>query len=97
MPRETMASELIRYMVEANRVVKVTSELVYTRGQWEEIESRIRAHFKERPALSMADFKDILQVSRKYAVPVLEHLDRLGLTRREGDERRPGPKASTDK
>ncbi len=97
MPRDTMAPELVRYMVEANRVVKVTSELLYTRGQWEEIESRIRAHFRKRPALSMADFKDILQVSRKYAVPVLEHLDRLGVTRREGDERRPGPKAGIDK
>jgi selenocysteine-specific elongation factor len=91
-PRESRPQELVRYLVEANRVVKVTSELLYTRGQWEEIETRIRAHFRTRPALSMADFKGILQVSRKYAVPVLEHLDRLGVTKREGDERRPGPK-----
>ncbi|HEV8129052.1 MAG TPA: selenocysteine-specific translation elongation factor [Candidatus Eisenbacteria bacterium] len=91
-PRENRPEELIRYLLEANRVVKVTSELLYTRGQWEEIEGRIRAHFRTRPALSMADFKDILQVSRKYAVPVLEHLDRLGVTKREGDARRPGPK-----
>jgi selenocysteine-specific elongation factor len=34
----------------------------------------------------------MLQVSRKFAVPLLEHLDRSGLTRREGDRRVPGPR-----
>jgi selenocysteine-specific elongation factor len=91
-PRETRPQELVRYLIESDRVVRVTSELLYTRGQWEEIEARIRAHFRTRPTLAMGDFKSILQVSRKYAVPLLEHLDRIGLTRREGDERFPGPK-----
>ncbi len=40
----------------------------------------------------MGAFKDMVQVSRKYAVPMLEHLDRTGVTRREGDERVPGPR-----
>ena len=42
--------------------------------------------------LTMAAFKETIQVSRKYAVPILEHLDRTGLTRRQGDERVPGPR-----
>jgi selenocysteine-specific elongation factor len=84
--------ELIRYLVEAGQVVKVTSELLYTREQWEEVASRVRAHFARHPSLTMAAFKDLLQVSRKYSVPILEHLDRSGLTRREGDLRVPGPK-----
>jgi len=84
--------ELVRYLVESGRVVKVTSELVYTRAQWEEIERRVAGHFQAQPRLGMADFKNYLQVSRKYAVPLLEHLDRVGITRREGDERVPGPK-----
>jgi selenocysteine-specific elongation factor len=79
-------------MIESGRAVKVTSELVYTRAQWEEIERRVAAHFARSPRLGMGDFKGYLQISRKYAVPLLEHLDRLGITRREGDERIPGPK-----
>ncbi|HLQ66842.1 MAG TPA: selenocysteine-specific translation elongation factor [Candidatus Limnocylindrales bacterium] len=92
MPREARPQELVRYLIESDRVVRVTSELLYTRSQWEEIENRIRAHFRKSTTLALADFKSILQVSRKYAVPLLEHLDRIGLTRREGDERLPGPK-----
>jgi selenocysteine-specific elongation factor len=91
-PRESRPTELVRHMIESGRAVKVTSELVYTRAQWEEIERRVAAHFARNPRLGMGDFKGYLQISRKYAVPLLEHLDRLGITRREGDERIPGPK-----
>jgi selenocysteine-specific elongation factor len=79
-------------MIESGRLVRVTSELAYTRRQWDEIERGLAAHFAGAPRLAMADFKNRFQVSRKYAVPLLEHLDRLGITRREGDERIPGPK-----
>ena len=75
-PRETRPVELVRYLVEAGRVVKVTSEMVYTRAQWEEIERRLASHFERHGVLSMGEFKGLLQVSRKYAIPLLEHLDR---------------------
>jgi selenocysteine-specific elongation factor len=85
-------ADLIRYLVDSGRAVKVTSELLYPAPLWEELESRLRAHFRKNSTLSMGAFKDLVQVSRKYAVPLLEHLDRTGLTRREGDDRVPGPR-----
>ena len=85
-------ADLIRYLVESGRAVKVTSELLYPRGLWDELETRLAAHFSKNRTLSMGAFKELAQVSRKYAVPMLEHLDRTGVTRREGDDRVPGPK-----
>ena len=84
--------ELIRYLVDSGRAVKVTSELLYPRSLWDELTSRLRVHFQKNRTLSMGAFKDMVQVSRKYAVPMLEHLDRTGVTRREGDDRVPGPR-----
>lgn len=84
--------ELVRYLVDTGRAVKVTSELLYPTWLWAEIESRVRTHFTGKPVLTMTEFKELLHVSRKYAVPLLEHLDRAGLTRREGDARLPGPR-----
>jgi selenocysteine-specific elongation factor len=92
-PADLKPAELVRYLVESGRAVKVTSDLLYTTVQWAEIESRVRSHFAKNPTMAMAEFKDLLQVSRKYAVPLLERLDRTGLTRREGDLRLPGPRA----
>jgi len=93
LPAGLDSGELVRHMIEAGRAVRVTSELLYPLPLWVEIEKRVRDHFTRRPSLTMAEFKDLLQVSRKYAVPLLEHMDRTGLTRREGDARTPGPKA----
>jgi selenocysteine-specific elongation factor len=91
-PPAERPAELIRYLVDSGRAVKITSELLYPRALWDELEARLRAHFRKNATLSMGTFKELTQVSRKYAVPLLEHLDRLGITRREGDERVPGPR-----
>ncbi len=51
----------------------------------------VRAHFRGVAVLSTADFKTLSGgLSRKYAIPLLEHLDARGLTRRHGDVRVPG-------
>jgi selenocysteine-specific elongation factor len=91
-PPAERPGELIRYLVDSGRAVKVTSELLYPRTLWDDLEGRLRSHFEKNATLSMGAFKDLFQVSRKYAVPMLEHLDRTGVTRREGDERVRGPK-----
>ena len=91
-PASERPQELVRYLVDSGRVLKVTSELLYPRALWDEVESRVKTHFKRKAALTMGEFKDLFAVSRKYAVPLLEHLDRTGMTRRQGDERVPGPK-----
>jgi hypothetical protein len=44
--------------------------------------------------MTMADLRDLLGTTRKYAVPIGEYLDRIGLTRREGDVRRLGEAGS---
>ncbi len=85
--------ELIRYLVESGRAIKVTAELLYPAERWAELEAKVRQHLSRNPDLSMAAFKELFQVSRKYSIPVLEHLDRTGLTRRQGDVRVAGPRA----
>ena len=42
---------------------------------------------KASPKMDVTRFKDLTGVSRKYAIPLLEYLDRERVTRRQGDER----------
>jgi selenocysteine-specific elongation factor len=86
--------ELIRYLVESGRAVKVTADLLYPAARWADLEAQVRQHFSRSSDLTMAAFKERFQVSRKYSIPILEHLDRTGLTRRQGDVRLPGPRIS---
>ena len=54
------------------------------------VRRRVAEHFDAASELSVAAFKDLVGVSRKQAIPLLEQLDREGTTRRAGDTRLPG-------
>jgi selenocysteine-specific elongation factor len=86
------AAEVMALGLFLGHLVRVTQELTYTSRQLADLEGRIGRHFATRPTLGVADFKDLAGVSRKYAVPLLEHADRSGWTTRVGDLRKPGHK-----
>jgi selenocysteine-specific elongation factor len=72
---------------EGGRVVRIAEGVYYHRGAFDALETQLRAHLTSHPTMSMADFKDLTSLSRKYAVPLLEYFDRKGLTARQGDNR----------
>jgi selenocysteine-specific elongation factor len=86
------AGEVVALGTFLGRLVRVSQELTYTAGQLDELRRRLATWFDKKPALTVADFREITGASRKFAVPLLEHGDRLGWTMRVGDERRAGPK-----
>jgi selenocysteine-specific elongation factor len=67
-------------------VVRITPDLVVTPGLAERSERIVRS---AADGITVSAFREILGTSRKYAVPLLEWLDRRGVTRREGDLRFP--------
>jgi selenocysteine-specific elongation factor len=58
-----------------------------------EVDAAMRRQVAEKLAdgagLTVADIRDLLGTTRKYAVPICEYLDRVGVTRRDGDLRLP--------
>ncbi len=73
------------------RLIRVNQDLTYTRDQLEGLRRKLSGYFASSESLTVAGFKDLSGVSRKYAVPLLEFSDRSGWTARRGDERIPGP------
>jgi len=53
----------------------------------ESAQRKITGILSSKGPVSIAEVRELLQTSRKYAVPILEHLDDLGVTRRSGDRR----------
>jgi selenocysteine-specific elongation factor len=86
------ASEVVALGAFLGRLVRVSQELTYTSRQMEELRAKLAAHFASKPGLTVADFRDLTGASRKFAVPLLEHSDRVGWTMRVGDERKAGGK-----
>jgi selenocysteine-specific elongation factor len=67
----------------------VHSEMFFHRTALDKLTRRLReraSQDRER-AIDVAQFKELTGISRKYAIPLLEYLDRQRVTRREGDRR----------
>jgi selenocysteine-specific elongation factor len=61
--------------------------MLFHREVLDDLTRRVREHGAKHQAIDVAAFKDLAGISRKYAIPLLEYLDRQRVTRREGDRR----------
>jgi selenocysteine-specific elongation factor len=79
------ARTLLEILLREKRLVRINRELVFHHSAMESLRSLLAAR---RPArFSVADFKQWTGISRKYAIPLLEYLDRTHVTLRDGDHR----------
>jgi selenocysteine-specific elongation factor len=76
---------VVRYLVERGRLVRLPSGLIVAAAAIEGLAGDLAAAGWER--FTVPQFKDRFGLSRKWAIPLLEHLDSTGVTRRVGDER----------
>ncbi|HET9225707.1 MAG TPA: SelB C-terminal domain-containing protein, partial [Thermoanaerobaculia bacterium] len=82
---------VIRHLVTRGQLIRLPDGLILAASAVEGLKRDLLATAWDR--FSVADFKDRFGLSRKWAIPLLEHLDSTGATRRIGDERmviRPG-------
>ena len=87
------SSDILRSLIEAGVLVKISADIVFTSEKIADLENRIRSRVKNDGPFTVAEFRDMIGTTRKYAIPLLEYLDQQGFTRREGDARVLGPKA----
>ena len=78
---------LIPHSKSRRDIVVLSNGLVYHNSIIEKMKDKISDFIVEKGSISVADFRDIIQASRKYAVAVLEYFDEIGFTSREGDVR----------
>ncbi len=79
--------ELLNLLVKQRRVVKVSDSVVFAASAYDEMVRRIIDHIKAHGKVTLAETRDLLNTSRKYAQALLEYLDQEKITRRTGDER----------
>ncbi|MFB3818530.1 MAG: selenocysteine-specific translation elongation factor [Candidatus Methylomirabilales bacterium] len=88
-PDRKLGQAVFRRLVDDGVLVKVAEGMYLHRASYQALRERIQEHFKSRPSIDVGTMKDLFGVSRKFAIPFLEHLDQVRITRRQGDERVP--------
>lgn len=82
------AQKILQLLLREGVLVKVGEELLFHRAAIAALREQLAGYKKKRgDRLPIAAFKELTGISRKYAIPLLEYLDRERVTRRAGDER----------
>jgi selenocysteine-specific elongation factor len=81
------AQKIVTLLLRDKVLVKLSDELVFHRDALDDLRKRVLAEKAKSPKIDVARFKELTGVSRKYAIPLLEYLDRERVTRRVGDMR----------
>jgi selenocysteine-specific elongation factor len=79
--------KILQLLIDSGLLVKVHGEMFFHRVSLDDLTRRVREYGAKHQAIDVAAFKDLAGISRKYAIPLLEYLDRQRVTRREGDRR----------
>jgi selenocysteine-specific elongation factor len=82
------AEKLLQILLREKNLVRVSPELVFHRAALAQLKEQLSVYKKAKgDRISVPAFKELTGITRKYAIPLLEYLDRERLTRRVGEER----------
>ncbi|MGE0683194.1 MAG: selenocysteine-specific translation elongation factor [Candidatus Binatia bacterium] len=86
-PRKALV-DLLNVLESRGKVTKVATELYFSSAALEKAKTSLTSHFSSHDEITAGGFRDLLGISRKTAIPLLEYFDRTGLTLRVGDVRK---------
>ena len=81
------AQKIVTLLLRDKTLIKISPELVFHRAALESLRQQMAAQKTKSAKIDVSAFKELTGVSRKYAIPLLEYLDREHVTRRVGDAR----------
>ena len=83
-----VGEEVLNALLETDKLITVSPDVVFRKNDYDLMVSRIRNAIIENSRISLAEVRDLFNTSRKYAQAILEHLDAISVTMRDGDFRK---------
>ncbi len=84
------AKQVLDSVLTAGELVMLAPQICYHEKTYQRVCGVVAQHFAEHETITLAELRDALGTSRKYALAILEYLDRTHVTKKEGDFRRLG-------
>ncbi|MEA3423038.1 MAG: selenocysteine-specific translation elongation factor [Bacillota bacterium] len=79
--------EIINVLINEGLLIKINSEMIFEKDFYLSAKKDIISYIKENKLIRVKDLKDLMDISRKYSVPLLEHFDDIKVTKRVDDYR----------
>jgi selenocysteine-specific elongation factor len=84
---EMVGDEVLGVLFDRGELIPVSGEVFFDPQTYEELVAQVEAYIGEHGSITVAQARDRFGTSRRYVLALLEHLDSIGFTRREGDAR----------
>jgi len=81
-------SDILKLMVKEGSLVRINESIYLAASIYNKMIEALKDFFSKKPEMTVAEFRDILGTTRKYAIPILEYLDSNKTTLRVGDKRK---------
>ncbi len=79
--------EALQVLVDEGTLIRLKEDLIYHREAVDEARVRLENYLNEKDNISASEFRDLLGITRKHAIPLLEYFDTARVTLRVGDKR----------
>jgi selenocysteine-specific elongation factor len=87
-PTDTVLEpDLLNLLVAQKKVVKLSEDIIFSAAAYDRAVGTLVEYIKAKGKVTVGEVRDMFSTSRKYALALLEYLDRIKLTRRVGDDR----------
>ncbi len=83
--------DILKLMVQEGSLKRITDSFYLRKEEYNEMLTLLRDYFSQKDTMTVGEFRDLLKTSRKYALPMLEHLDSNKITLRVEDIRKRHP------
>ena len=82
-----VGEEIVNALIELGELVVVSQDVLFRKKDYDVLVEKIRITLQKNGTVTLAEARDTLNTTRKYAQALLEHLDSIGVTLRAGDVR----------
>ena len=83
-----VGEEILNSLIALGELVTVSQDIIFRKQDYEEMIAKIRGELQKKGTITLAEVRDTLNTTRKYVQALLEHLDSIGVTMRDGDARK---------
>jgi selenocysteine-specific elongation factor len=80
--------QVLSFLIEQDRIVDLKEGILLRKEDFEKVKKSVTEFLQKKEQATVSELREHLSTTRKYMVPILEKLDQLGITQREGDKRR---------
>jgi selenocysteine-specific elongation factor len=85
--KEEEVRAIFEHLVHEGVLIKIKSEMYFHRVPFENLKEELVTYLKSHQEITTSQFKEMIKVSRKYTIPLIEYLDQIKLTIRLGEKR----------